>query len=69
MTAEFTPEVLEKASCDIDRMRANYLFGVDEAGASPEAVQHYLMALALLQQASHAMKIAQYAQSRALAGR
>jgi hypothetical protein len=63
----FTPENLDVMSRDVEAMRAAWLFGVDEAGADPAAEQQYLMALSFLEIASRYMRLAQFAQSKALA--
>lgn len=64
---DFTPENLRVLAKQIDDMRAEIMFAVDDAGACPFAEQHFLAALDQLNLAYRAMTLAHMSQSFALA--
>jgi hypothetical protein len=68
MDLEFTPETLRNFTIDIEKLRHEMLFDMKSAGADPFAEQHFLAALAHLELAQRALTLAQFSQSRALAG-
>jgi hypothetical protein len=65
----FTPSTLDDYAKRVEDMRANMLFGTDDAGADPFAVAHYLTALGHLELAQRAFQLAMLCQSRGIAGR
>ena len=62
----FSPEAMEEAAGRVDKLRGELLFDIDAACAAPDAEQLFLLALTCLEQARANLKLAQYAQSRAL---
>ena len=65
----YTPETLLALATRTEDLRHDALFGIDDAGADPISEQHYLTALALLDQAVQQFKLARLHHVRALAGR
>jgi len=62
----FTPEMLAKFARQVEDLRADILFGVDDNGADPFAKQHFLTALAHLDLAHRSFKLARLCQIQAL---
>ena len=65
----FTPETLDRCAKRAEQFRFDCLFDIDDAGADPFAVEHYLTALAQLELAHRHFKLAKLCQSRGIAGR
>jgi hypothetical protein len=62
--ASFSPDVLAGV---VDAVRANALFDPEASGLTPEGEQHFLLALDLLAAATRHLRLAHYAQARAIA--
>jgi hypothetical protein len=65
----FTPSTLNTLAGKVEDVRTETMFGVEGAGADPEAEQCFLLALNHLETASRYFKLAALKQTRALAGR
>lgn len=65
-TISFTPNALAIAAAEVQQLRFKYLGDMDEEGADPEALEHYLMAIAFLEQARRSFTLARYKQSRGI---
>lgn len=63
----FTPDTLRSAATAITNLHGLLLTDVADDGADPIAEEYYLSALAYLELAYRTMRLAGYAQSRALA--
>jgi len=69
MKMEFTVNQLRQLQIDLETWRRNLLAELETDGADPVAECHYNIAINLVDQARQQLKLAQLAQSRALAGR
>jgi len=67
--AAFTPSTLQAYEKQSEKLHHDILFGTDDAGADPIAVQEYLVALSHLELARRHFALARQFQVRALAGR
>ena len=55
----FTPETLRSYARMVEDLRHGFMFDTDDAGASPLAEQHYLVAMSYLELAQRAFSIAE----------
>jgi hypothetical protein len=65
---EFSPETLQQLAEEVENLRFGSIMNVDTAGADPMAEEHFLLAVAALEQAKIHLRLARLHQVRALAG-
>lgn len=69
MSAPITVDWLENRATAVEHLRRAILEGDVDAGVDPEALLHFQVAMAHLDQARAALHLASMAQAHALAGR